>query len=60
MPVTLRNAYRKRLARGEIAADHAQAAAIEALSRLEGDLNAAGESGFSLPFFKKREAFFQS
>jgi cell division protein ZapE len=56
MPVSLRSAYRDRLARGEIAADAAQAAAIEALSRLEGELNAAGEPGFSLSFLKKREA----
>jgi cell division protein ZapE len=55
MALSVRAAYQQRLASGEIAPDRAQAAAIEALSRLEGDLNAAGEPGFSLSFFKKRE-----
>ena len=55
MPLSLRTAYRERLSRGEIAPDTAQAAAIEALARLEGELNAAGEPGFTLPLFRKRE-----
>ena len=48
MPTSLRTAYRERLAQGEIRPDVAQAAAVEALSRLEADLDAAGEPGFSL------------
>jgi cell division protein ZapE len=55
MPLSLRTAYRERLARGEIAPDTAQAVAVEALSRLEGELNAAGEPGFSLSLFKRRD-----
>jgi cell division protein ZapE len=55
MTVSLRTAYRTRLDAGEIAPDAAQAAAVEALSRLEGELNGAGEPGFTLPFFKKAE-----
>ncbi|HTK36152.1 MAG TPA: cell division protein ZapE [Caulobacteraceae bacterium] len=55
MPVSLKTAYQQRLAAGEIAPDGAQAAAVEALSRLEGELNAAGEPGFGLSFFRKRE-----
>ncbi len=53
MAVSLRTAYRQRLDRGEITPDADQAAAVEALSRLEGELNAAGEPGFTLPFFRK-------
>ena len=57
MPQSLRSAYRERLSAGEIAPDAAQAQAIEALARLEGELNAAAEPGFSLRFLqKKREA----
>ena len=48
MPTSLRTAYRERLALGEIRPDAAQAAAIDALSRLEADLDSAGEPGFSL------------
>ncbi|CAN5375597.1 cell division protein ZapE [soil metagenome] len=56
-PVSISAAYAQKLAAGEIAPDTAQAAAVEALARLEGDLNAQGEPGFSLPFLsKKREA----
>ena len=55
MPISLRAAYQQRLASGEISPDTAQAAAVEALSRLEGDLNAAAEPGFSLSLFRKRE-----
>jgi len=57
MPLSLRTVYRERLERGEIAPDSAQAAAVDALARLEDELNAAGEPGFSLPFLRKpREA----
>jgi cell division protein ZapE len=55
MPPSLRSAYRSRLDKGEIAPDAAQAAAVEALARLEGELNAAGEPGFALSLFRKRE-----
>ncbi|WP_297512367.1 cell division protein ZapE [uncultured Caulobacter sp.] len=48
MPTSLRTAYRQRLAQDEIKPDAAQAAAVEALSRLEADLDNAGEPGFSL------------
>jgi cell division protein ZapE len=54
MPVSVRTAYRDRLTRGEISPDSAQAAAIEALARLEGELNAASEPSFSLPFLRDR------
>ena len=43
MPTTLRAAYRARLERGEIAPDPGQEAGLEALARLEGELNALGE-----------------
>jgi cell division protein ZapE len=57
MPQSVRSAYRARLSSGEIAPDAAQAHAVEALARLEDELNAASEPGFSLPFFqRKREA----
>lgn len=49
MPVSLKTAYGARLQAGDIKPDVAQQGAIEALSRLEGDLNAAQEpQGFSL------------
>ncbi|EJL30483.1 putative ATPase [Caulobacter sp. AP07] len=48
MPTSVRTAYRQRLAQGEIKPDAAQAAAVDALSRLEADLDNAGEPGFSL------------
>lgn len=48
MTQSVRTAYRERLARGEIQPDAAQQAAVEALSRLEAELDAAGEPGFSL------------
>jgi cell division protein ZapE len=54
MPLSVRAAYQDRLNRGEIALDSAQAAAVEALARLEGDLNALAEPGFSLPFLQRR------
>ncbi len=43
-PATLRSAYRQRLDRGEIQPDPGQAAGVEALARLEGDLNGVGEA----------------
>ena len=46
--------YRARLIRGEITPDAAQEGAVEALSRLEGELNALAEPGFVLPFLKKK------
>jgi len=51
MPLSVRAAYRERLSAGDIKPDAAQEAALGALSRLEGDLNALGEPGFS--FFRK-------
>jgi cell division protein ZapE len=48
MPTSVRTAYRERLAQGEIKPDVAQAGAVDALSRLETDLDNAGEPGFSL------------
>jgi cell division protein ZapE len=54
MPFTIRTAYESRLKSGEITPDGAQARAVEALSRLEGELNDWGEPGFSLPFFKRK------
>jgi len=55
MPVSLVTAYRERLSNGEIAPDAAQAAAVEALARVEGELNAAQEPGFSFSLFRKRD-----
>ena len=52
--MSLAAAYREKLDRGEIAPDAAQAQAVEALSRLEGELNSLSEPSFSLPFLKKR------
>jgi cell division protein ZapE len=54
MSQTVAAAYRQKLQSGEIAPDSAQAQAVEALSRLEGELNALAEPGFSLPFLKRR------
>ena len=48
MPLSVRAAYRERLSRGDIRPDTAQEQALVALSRLEGDLNALSEPGFSL------------
>jgi cell division protein ZapE len=55
MSLTIAAAYREKLQSGEIAPDAAQAQGVEALSRLEGELNALSEPGFTLPFMKKRE-----
>jgi cell division protein ZapE len=54
MSLTTAAAYREKLQSGEIAPDAAQARAVEALSRLEGELNALSEPGFALPFLKTR------
>jgi cell division protein ZapE len=54
MPGTLRSAYDRRLADGAIAADPAQAAALAALVRLEGELAGQGPVGlFQKPLFHK-------
>ncbi len=53
-PLSVRTAYALRLKEGAIAPDAAQAAGVEALARLEGDLNALSEPGFSLPFLNRR------
>ena len=56
MALSVAAAYQQKLDRGEIAPDAAQAQAVQALSRLEGELNAMAEPGFSLPFLaRKRE-----
>ncbi len=55
MPVSVQTAYRDRLASGEIAPDAAQAAAVAALSHLEGELNALSEPGFARLLHRKRE-----
>jgi cell division protein ZapE len=54
MPVSVQSAYQDKLRSGEIAPDAAQAAAVAALSRLEGELNALAEPGFSLPFLHRK------
>ena len=51
---TLRTAYQDRLQRGEIAPDPGQAAGLEALARLEAELNAMSEPSF-LSRFRKSE-----
>ena len=57
MPQSVQSAYQDRLSHGEIAPDAAQAAAVAALSRLEGELNALAEPGFGLKLLhRKREA----
>ena len=53
--MSLRAAYRTRIDAGEIEADPGQAAGLEALARLEAELNAAGEPSF-LSLFKKPKA----
>ncbi len=56
MPVSVKTAYQDRLAAGELAPDTAQTAAVDALSHLEGELNALSEPGFSARFLhRKRE-----
>src|ERR1700744_6429515 len=53
--MSLRAAYRQRLAEGQLKPDPAQEAAIEVLSRLEAELNAQHEPSF-LSFMKKPKA----
>ncbi len=53
--MSLRSAYRARIEAGEIQADPGQAAGLEALARLEAELNAAGEPSF-LSMFKRPKA----
>ncbi|HEX8570351.1 MAG TPA: cell division protein ZapE [Caulobacteraceae bacterium] len=53
MPVSIRTAYRDRLNRGQLKPDPGQAAAVDALARLEGELEGLSEPLIALPFFKK-------
>jgi len=53
--MSVRAAYRQRLAEGQLKPDPAQDAAVDALSRLESDLNALAEPSF-LSFLKKPKA----
>lgn len=55
MSQSLRSAYQARLDQGALKPDPAQAAAVEALCRLEAELNAQGEPSF-LAFLKKPKA----
>lgn len=55
MALSVAAAYQQKLRAGEIAPDAAQAQAIEALSRLEGELNALAEPSFSLPFLGRKK-----
>ncbi len=55
MALSVASAYQQKLARGDITPDAAQAEAVQALSRLEGDLNALSEPGFSLPFLHRKK-----
>ncbi|HEX4096438.1 MAG TPA: AFG1/ZapE family ATPase, partial [Caulobacteraceae bacterium] len=52
---TLRSAYRERIERGEIQPDAGQAAALEVLARLEGELNVLSEPSF-LQLLRRRQA----
>jgi len=53
-PLSIGAAYARRLEAGDIAPDSAQAAGVQALARLEGDLNGLGEPGFGLSFLHRR------
>jgi cell division protein ZapE len=53
--MSLRAAYRQRLAEGQLKPDPAQDAAVDVLSRLESDLNGLAEPSF-LSFLKKPKA----
>ena len=55
MSQSLRSAYRARLQEGALKSDPAQAAAVDALCRLESELNAQAEPSF-LSFLKKPKA----
>ena len=52
--MSVRGAYRARVEQGALKADPAQTAGLEALARLEAELEGAGEPIFPLPFMKKR------
>lgn len=54
--MSLRGAYRERTLTGALKPDPGQAAAVAALSRLEDELEGAGEPSFPLPFAKRRPA----
>ncbi len=54
MPLSIHAAYQHRLQTGDITPDAAQAHAVEALSRLEGELNALAEPSLGLGFFRRR------
>ena len=56
MVQSLNSAYRDRLANGELTSDAAQARALEALTRLEADLNTQGEPAFGFSLFRKPKA----
>ena len=56
MPSALQAAYDERLAAGDIRADPAQHAGLEALVRLEGDLVAAPSGGRLTALFRKPES----
>src|SRR5690348_10125563 len=53
--MSLRSAYRARVEAGEITSDPGQGAGLEALARLEAELNAAGEPSF-LSLFRRTKA----
>jgi cell division protein ZapE len=55
MPESIRTAYGERVKRGALKPDAAQEAAVQALARLESDLNEAGE-GSAFSFFRKPKA----
>ena len=56
MVQSLSSAYRERLLHRVIKPDAAQAAAVEALARLESELNALAEPGFGFSLFRKPKA----
>ena len=53
-PSPVLTAYQARLSSGELAPDAAQAAAVAALSHLEGELNTLSEPGFSARFLHRK------
>jgi len=56
MPLPLAIAYRERLQSDALKPDPAQEAAVRALSRLEGELNALAEPSFSFSMFRPKPA----
>jgi hypothetical protein len=54
MPLSIHAAYQHRLQTGDITPDAAQAQAVVALSRLEGELNALAEPSLGLGFFRRK------